>query len=66
METWKAELADAQVEISALDASYARLRLSQIDVAAQHAISTLPPEHRRPFLQIIQIAQDARRGLLGE
>lgn len=58
---WKHELACAQIEISALDRAYARLRLAQINVAANHAISTLPEAQQQPFLAIMRIAQSAGR-----
>lgn len=58
------QLRIAEAECNDLDMAYARLRLAQIDCSAQQAISTLPKPMRKPFLKIILIAQNARRGLL--
>lgn len=63
MEDWGKQLADAQTEIRGLDRSYARLYLAKIDCAANQAIATLPKEMRRPFLEVMAIAQHAYKGL---
>lgn len=63
-EDWGKELAEAQAEVRALDLAYARLHLAKIDCAANMAIGSLPKHLRKPFLEIMLIAQNARRGLL--
>jgi hypothetical protein len=63
---WGKELADAQVEIRGLDRAHAMLNLAKIDCAANQAISTLPREMRRPFLECMAICQASYKVLRDE
>jgi len=66
MDDWGKELAQSQVEIRGLDRSYAMLYLAKIDCAANMAIATLPKEMRRPFLEVMAIAQGSYKALRDE